>query len=287
MDVVEAFLEAAGQVDDPEAVSSQVTTLHDRGRGAHPSLKLEDAIFGRYLAERVAATKPLSVALGKLRGEDLFLACACAQGDPRAIAAFDHAILVPAVATLVRMGEEKDLVDEVAQIVRERLFLVDRRITDFSGRGSLAGWVRVSLARQVISLKRSRHHTVPLDEDTAQELATIDPELALVRRRYGEPFRTAFHDAFAELSTGQRNVLALHFVDGLNLERIARILQVSRATAGRRVLEAKSELLDAFLALLGQRLKATPAEIESLLNVVRSTLYGSLARLLRGASARQ
>ncbi len=103
-----------------------------------------------------------------------------------------------------------------------------------------------------------------------------------MRRRYGEAFRTAFHDAFAKLSIEQRNVLALHFVDGLNLERIARILRVSRATAGRRVLDAKSGLLDAFLALLRERLKASPEEIESLLRVVQSTLYGSLARLLRG-----
>lgn len=283
MNAAEAFLEAAGPVDDPKAVAREVTTLCDRGRQAHPSLELEDATFGRYLAERVATDEPLLDALARLRGADLFLACACAQGDPRAIAAFDQAILAPAMATLVRRGEPKDLVDEGAQLVRARLFLVDRQITGFSGRGSLAGWVRVSVGRQVIDLKRAQPNHVPIEEDTAQELAEIDPELALLRRRYGPAFRAAFHDAFAKLSSEQRTALTLHFIDGLNLEGMARMLRVSRATAGRRVLDAKAELLEAFLSLLGERLNAPPSEIESLLKIVRSTLYGSLPRLLRAA----
>jgi RNA polymerase sigma-70 factor len=143
--------------------------------------------------------------------------------------------------------------------------------------------VRVSLARQVVSIKRLRQHAFELDEDTAQQLGAIDPELAMVRRRYGQVFRTAFHDAFAELSAEQRNILALHFVDGLTLDRVAPVFRISRATARRRLLEAKSTLLDAFLTLVGARLEATPAEIQSLLAIVRSTLYGSLARLLRGS----
>lgn len=268
-------------VDAAEAFLRAVTELLERGRRAHPTVAVDDGDFERYVAERVPPNDSASSGVAKLRGDDLFLACACAQGDAHAIAELDRAFVQPAMATLVRMGEDASLVDEAAQAVRERLFLSDRRITDFSGRGSLAGWVRVTLARQVSSLKRVRHPTVPLDEDTAEEIAAIDPELAIARRRYGAGFRDAFRDAFAELTAEQRSILALHFIDGLNLERIARILQISRATAGRRVIEARSALLEAFLALLSGRLKATRSEIESLLAIVRSTLYGSLARLLR------
>jgi RNA polymerase sigma-70 factor (ECF subfamily) len=281
VDAAEAFLEAAGGVADPRQLAAQVTELVDRARRAHPSLTVDDAVFGRYVAARIAPNENAADAVAKLRGDDLFLACACAQGDSRAISEFDRAVLAPAAAMLVRMGDESSIVDEAAQELRARLFLVEHRIVDFSGRGSLAGWVRVSLARQVISIRRSRHPTVQLDEDTAQELASIAPELEMARRKYGDAFRAAFRDAFAELTAEQRSVLSLHFIDGLSLERIARILQISRATVGRRVAESQSALLESFVALLSSRLKATRAEIESLLTIVRSTLYESLAQLLR------
>jgi RNA polymerase sigma-70 factor len=126
---------------------------------------------------------------------------------------------------------------------------------------------------------------VPLEPNAADQLAASDPDLAMIRRRYGDVFQSAFQDAFRGLTPAQRNVLRLNFVDGLNLDRIAVILKVSRATVGRRVLEARTALLDTMLALLGERLRASPSEIESLLAVVRSTLYGSLAELLQSTTS--
>ena len=217
VNAAEAFLEAARPVDNVSAVALQVTTLCDQGRQAHPALKLDEAAFGRYLAERVATDEPTLAALARLRGADLFLACACAQGDPQAITAFDRSVLAPAMAALIRRVSRR-VVDEGAQLVRARLFLSDRQIHSFSGRGFLAGWVRVSLGRQIIDLKRAQPNNVPVEEDTAHELAAIDPDLAMVRRRYGPAFRKAFHDALAKLSSEQRTWLKMHFIDGLNLD---------------------------------------------------------------------
>jgi hypothetical protein len=47
------------------------------------------------------------------------------------------------------------------------------------------------------------------------------------------------------------------------------------------MVDAKAALLESLLALLGDRLKATPSEIRSLFAVVRSTLDASLGGLLR------
>jgi RNA polymerase sigma-70 factor (ECF subfamily) len=279
--LAEAFAAAwRGRVNDVEGLDAALRRAVEGARRTFPRVVLHDAQAVRYIAARLPTDCDPSEVATVLRVPEVLLAAACADGDERAIEAFDDLFLRPAAEALVRSGQERSETDEALQILRERLFVVGVKIRDFSGRGSLAAWTRVSLARQLTSLQRSAGRGVPLG-DAAEKLPVIDPELAVMRRRYGETFRAAFEDAFRRLAPDQRSVLRLHFVDGLSLDRIAPILQVSRATVGRRVLEAKTALLHIILALLGERLQATPSEIESLLAVVRSGLYPSLSGLLR------
>jgi RNA polymerase sigma-70 factor, ECF subfamily len=280
--LLRAFVDAAGgYTETVDSIDAALRRLVEDARSAYPAVDLDLVTFGRHLGERVAEGPSTVGAIAKLRGRELFLACACAQGDRAAIAAFEREFLAPAAAALVRAGEARADVDDAQQALRERLFAAGSKVREFSGRGSLSGWTRVSLARQHTTLRRAKGRTVPLEGDVVPDLAGVDPDLAVVRRRYGGAFQVAFQDAFRTLTPEQRNVLRLHFVDGLNLERIAPLLHVSRATAGRRMLDAKAALLESLLALLGERLKATRSEIRSLFAVVRSTLYGSLGALLR------
>ena len=79
-------------------------------------------------------------------------------------------------------------------------------------------------------------------------------------------------DAFGALTEEERNVLRLHFHDGLNLEAVARVLGISRATAGRRIISGRTRVLEETLRLLGERIAATPTELVSILGIVRSKL---------------
>jgi RNA polymerase sigma-70 factor (ECF subfamily) len=277
-----AFESAWGaRAPDAGALEAALRDHIAEARRVFPELSLDDRHGVEALARSVPPGEDPVAALMHLRTHELLFACACAEGDARAIAVFDQRYLRPAGAALVRSGHDADAVDEALQVLRQRLLIGDFKIREFSGRGSLAGWVRVSVARLHTSLQRSKGKTVPLNDDVPVDLPTIDPELAAIRRRYGETFRTAFRDAFGALTPDQRNVLRLHFVDGLHLGGMAPILGVSRATAGRRVIEARNALLTNVLKLLGERLKASPSEIQSLLAVVQSTLHQSLGLLLR------
>jgi RNA polymerase sigma-70 factor (ECF subfamily) len=269
-----------GRVTAPEALEVMLRSALDAARRAYPQVTLSDARAVEAIAARVPTQADPCAGVRSLRVPELLLAVACADGEASAIAAFDEVFLLPAATSLVTAGQDPVETDDATQMLRERLFVVGIKIRDFSGRGSLAAWTRVSLARQLTTLQRANGRSMPLD-DAAEKLPAVDPELAVIRRRYGAVFRSAFEDAFGGLAPEQRSVLRLHFVDGLNLDRIAPILNVSRATVGRRVVEAKTALLRSILTLLGERLQATPSEIESLLAVVRSTLYGSLAGLMR------
>jgi len=249
----------------------------EAGRAAWPAARAEGYIA--YVAARATGD------LERLHAADLYLACACAGGDEASVTAFDRALLVPLPAIVARNGISRDVATEVVQALRERLFVGKAGgrplIGDYDGRGALAGWVRVAAVRAASNVRRDETNRAQLvAEGTPRALPVIDPGLALIKRRYGEAFGSAIRDAFAALDAEGRTILRLHFTDGLNLDAIARVIGTSRATAGRRMLAARTAVREETLRLLGERIAATPTELVSILDVVRSTLELSLGALV-------
>jgi RNA polymerase sigma-70 factor (ECF subfamily) len=244
-------------------------------RERHPGLALDDEAFIARLSH-AAGDEPLE----KIAADDLYLALGCERGDARAIGTLEAEVLarIPAFLAGVRGGDE--LVDEVRQRTRERLLVAPAgeapRIADYAGRGPLAAFVRVVAVRIALDLLRQRAPAVGEIEDAIAH----DPELSLIRERYREPFRAALRDAFTELAPEERSVLKLHFLEGMNLDRLAAMLHTSRATAGRRVLALRARLAERTRALLGERLGATPEEVASLVAVLQSRLEWSLRSAL-------
>ena len=254
------------------------------GRAAWPGSTLDDDAFAAHVAARAPGAD--AAYLSRLHASDLFLACACARGDVPSIAAFDRTILAPLPAILGRRGATRDAADEVVQALRERLLVgKDGKaplVGDYDGRGALAAWARVAAIRAASNARRNESNRAELGKRASPPaLPVLDPALDLVRRRYGEAFRTAIGDAFAALSDEERTVLRLHFTDGLSADATARVLGISRATANRRMLAARTRVREETLRLLGERIAATPTELVSILGVVRSTLDVSLAALVQ------
>lgn len=280
----------AAITDDPEAgaaLDASLGRLVDAGRAAWKDAAIDAPAFVRYVAARSPGATPAH--LDRLQAADLYLACACAAGDAASLAALDRRYLAPLPQILARKGTALDVAEEVVQALRERLFVgaggARARIVDYDGRGSLAGWLRVAAIRAASNARRDEAHRHGVAEDAASPalMTAVDPELALIKRRYGEAFQAALRDAFAALAPEERNVLRLHFLDGLNLDAIGRALGMSRATVGRRMIAGRARVLDETLRLLGERLPASPAELQSLLAIVRSKLDVSLGALMRTA----
>jgi RNA polymerase sigma-70 factor (ECF subfamily) len=230
--------------------------------------------FARYVTERA----PDDAQRAGLRGPEIYLACACAGGDAVAVALFDEHYLADVPMFLSRSRPSPRLVADVRQQLLERLF-VDRKITQYSGRGPMRSWLRVVTLRVATDLRRQDRVHAELDD--AVPTQALDPELALIKVRYGEAFRSALRDAFAALTQEERSLLRLHYLDGLNADRIALVIRVSRATVTRRIAAARERVLGVTHELLRARLKATPKELESLLGAVRSDLAMSLSLVLR------
>jgi len=233
-------------------------------------------VFARWRAEHPECSAD--------HADELYLACACAAGDRTAHAEFDRSYLSQVEVYLRGQRATPELVDEVRQALRERLFSGDRpRIADYSGKGSLGAWLRVTAIRLASNLRRADGTRARLeahgDDATPRDLP-IDPELALIRGRYKDAFTAAMRDAFGALGERERNLLRLHFLDGVGIDGLAPVFGVHRATAARWLAAARDELAGRVMRLLETRLAVDARELESLARVVRSDLDVSLRTLL-------
>jgi RNA polymerase sigma-70 factor (ECF subfamily) len=173
--------------------------------------------------------------------------------------------------SLNRFQAGPDFTSEVQQELRCRLLAPpDPRIATYAGTEPLLAWVRISAVRLALNLKRTvqrRSEDLIVDEllkDTQHE--------HVERARYIEILGKAVHQAFAELTVQERNLLRLHYADGLSLQQLAKLEQVHRATIARWLTDARRRIF----ALV-------EAEIRGLVN---SYLEASLSGLFREPATR-
>ena len=107
-----------------------------------------------------------------------------------------------------------------------------------------------------------------------------EPELALAKARYGPELEASLRAALAALEPRQIVLLRLHHAKGWSVDRLGGIYRVGRSTAARWVAAARDALLDGAKSHLRARLNLTPAELESLVVLLRSNVELSLVRLL-------
>jgi RNA polymerase sigma-70 factor len=259
--------------------------LHARGRAHWPELPLSLEQFASHLARHIPAEADPVAYARSLVAEDLYLACACVQDLPGAVNAFDARFLSRVPDYVRHIDRSPGFGDEIRQQLRERL-LVRRpdgpaRIADYSGRGALASWLRVTAVRVALD-----HRARPADDridDTAllDELATeASPERDVVRRRYAEAMTAALRRAVAALAPEQRVILRMYFAAGHTTQQIATLLRVDRSTAARRLVAARKAVFDHTHHYLRAELPVETGEFASLARALHDQLDVSLGGLL-------
>ncbi len=279
--LAELFLEGRAPSRAPlDQLEAALGRLCAEGRDAWPDLVYDERAFARDLSRKTPAGDALA-ALAALRAPDLFIACACASGEKRAIELFDERYLMPLRRSL---REERDC-EDVLQELREKLLIGGGgrapEIRDYSGRGSLAGWLRVMAVRALQKHRRrsaaQEHRVEAITED-----AIADPQLEFVKRRDRPRFQAAFRDALAALPVRERTLLRLHYAEGVPAEQLGAFLRVHRATATRWLAQARQLLLDELRRRLVESRQVNRDEISSLVRLLRSQLEMSLRQALGG-----
>jgi RNA polymerase sigma-70 factor (ECF subfamily) len=186
-----------------------------------------------------AATRAQIAAFWRgLQLQDLALAHACALGREVAWQQFIARFREPLIQTAISLTGSAAMGQELADSLYAELFGLTKRgeqrrspLAYYSGRGSLKGFLRATLAqRNVDHHRRSRRETSITDDDLPAAAPAPTPSHDVLAR-----LRRCLAAALGSLSPEEQFLLSACFLDRRTLLEISHILRVHEATVSRRL----------------------------------------------------
>ena len=249
-------------------------TAYAAGQARWPSIPLSFADFAKH-ADRLR----LDERQMNDRAEDLFLVAAVLEQVPRAVAHFDQCLAV-AAGVSARVDRAPSFIDEVTQELRLKLLSAGgAKLSTYSASGKLVDWLRVIATRAALNLKRS-DRLRPADD--LPDMVMNGAESAQIKRWYLGDLHAALEAGFRRLTARERTLLRLHFVDGLNIERIGVLYRVNRATIARWLVAIRARLFEEVRTELGTKHGLDTAEIKSLYRLMEQDVHVTMSRILAG-----
>ncbi len=258
----------------------RVRWMFERCQQRYPTIDLAFEDFAAHIDQifdaEVRHTEGVSDLLDRIHYEDLFLALACSQGNRIAWEYFvdEYLPLVQRYAGQAcrHMAESEDLAQEiVAGLLDDR-----RRLAGYNGRGSLAGWLRVSVSHAAIDRFRRARHQVPLEEASGEgdnfagpagRTSGPDP-IDCLDARWGPVLLGVLTDEIGRLNPRDRLMLSLYYLQGVPLRLIGRHLGVHEATASRWLDSVRRGLRKSIEREMKRRHGLRPRDLESILQWV-------------------
>jgi RNA polymerase sigma-70 factor (ECF subfamily) len=264
-----------------EVLESALSGLHAVGRAAHPDVALTAEAFAGHLARCAAA----------LDGDDhhqhvgdLFLAAAVLNGDAPAVDKLRQSCWPLALKYLRPFREAS--IDDVAQELWNALLFGEPgkypKLQSYSGKGPLGAFVGITAQRLALMRLRRDGADARLAGRAAAEINALasDPELAFIKDQHRDSFQEVLKVALQSLDDRARMVLRMYLIDGLSVDRIAKVYGVSQSSVSRWLAKARDAVLDETRRLLSEKLRLSESEFESLWNVLNSELDLSMSRVL-------
>jgi len=284
-DVVDGVISARPDAaPDRAALTTYLDEALRAAAEAWPDLAPPSTSLVSSVVARIDPTESVLATLRTMHLPDLHLAHLLAASDPRALALLDQDLLPDVIATLNSL--DPSTAKDVAQEVRSLVLVGEPgrppRIVQFSGRGRLAGWLKVVATRVAIRVGKRSGRETPTDDERLAEIPTPGdaPELHMLRQKYGSAFREAFIDAVTALPIRERNLLRQSVIDGLSIDDLGRLYGAHRATAARWLQDARRELLAATRERMILRVGIPADECDSIMRLVQSQMDVTLRRLL-------
>lgn len=192
-----------------------------------------------------------------LRIDELALARACAAGDNSAWEVFMTRYREKLYLSALRIAREDSAARELADTLYADLYGTTTRdgqrvskLSSYTGRGSLEGWLRTVLAQEYVNRYRRTKRLVSLDEESEEGIQFRAPDPEPVTPADTRLAR-ATDEVLAFLSGEDRMVLSAYYLDGRTLAEIARILGVHESTISRKLDKLAKSLRKQILVALG------------------------------------
>lgn len=266
------------------------------------------ATLQKYLirdGESVANTE-IKEFIDEIRADDLCLIVACERGNETAwedlVANFDSSVKSAARKISSNQEDAEDLASSIWAELYGLRTDVDgnkkNKLAYYSGRGSLAGWLRAVVAQLAVDQFRKTSKFVQIEEDRefenlANEAAEQsangfvshrnNPEEIFSEGETSADVTAALSSAIAGLDAEDRLIMKLYYFDDLKLKDIAAIFGYHEATASRKLTRVQAEIrkcvekdLKAHHGWTEGEVKRHLSEIASSLGVNLETMFAVL-----------
>lgn len=202
----------------------------------------------------------------EIRADDLCLILACERGDEKAwedlVANFDSTVKSAARKVSPNAEDAEDLASSIwAELYGLRQDADGNKkskLAYYSGRGSLAGWLRAVVSQLAIDQYRKQSKFVQIEENREFEnLAEAssnnsdnesvvshsdNPEEIFSEQQTAEDVAKALRSCIGSLDAEDKLILKLYYFDDLKLRDVARVFGYHEATASRKIARLHSEI---------------------------------------------
>ncbi len=265
-------------------------------KGADIAARVE-ATLNKYLLNDASDLAPTDIEefVHDIRADDLCLIVACERGDEKAwedlVANFDSTVKSAARKISSNNEDAEDLASSIwAELYGLRVDAdgnMKSKLAYYSGRGSLAGWLRAVVSQLAVDQFRKTSKFVQIEEDRefenlANEAAngdgnhfgskTENPEDLLTDKQTSSDVSAALSAAIAELEAEDRLILKLYYFDDLKLKDIAATFGYHEATASRKLTRVQTEIRKGVEKELKSRHGWTETEVKRHLSATAASL---------------
>ncbi len=200
--------------------------------------------------------------IDELQADDLCLIIACERGDENAWNDLVERFTATVRSAARSASSNEDAAEDLAQSIWAELYGLRTRkdgapagkLAYYSGRGSLAGWLRAVVGQLAVDTFRKQSRLVQTEEDTdldrlAHEASVGEvfsgiptPEESMSNRFAQADMQQALNKAIQELAAEDRLLVKLYYFDNLRLREAGAVLGVHEATASRRLTRVQTDL---------------------------------------------
>ena len=289
-----------------EAISQLISHAADtRGLSAEDMTPRIDLALAKYLLKETpnADRNAIKLFIDDIRADDLCLIIACEKGDEKAweylVANFDSTVKSAAR----KISSNNDDAEDLASSIWAELYGLRQdasgnkksKLAYYSGRGSLAGWLRAVVSQLAIDEYRKQSRFVQVEENRefenlAEESSNHagndlvvhhahNPEELLANESASRDVSLALKHAIESLEAEDRLVMKLYYFDDLKLKEIAVMFGYHEATASRKLVRIQTEIRKSVEKKLREQHGWGETEVKRCLSETASKLGISVEKL--------
>lgn len=268
------------------------------------SLRIGSSLEKYLLKEnKEASSLEIKEFIDELRADDLCLIVACEKGDASAwedlVKNFDSTVKSAARKISSNAEDAEDLASsiwaELYGLKHDKDGKLKTKLSYYSGRGSLGGWLRAITNQLAIDEFRKQSKFVQIEENREFEnLAnesseknenspviphSENPEEILTESRTAKDVSEALQQAIDQLDAEDKLILKLYYFDDLKLKDIGNTLGFHEATASRKLVRVQTEIRKSVEKILRAQHGWSETEVKRYLSETASKLGINLEKM--------